>query len=335
MNFKRVAGIILAGLIALGGVAACTSTTSPSHVGLYYNIGTQEGNEFHHCTKPSKTDTYPVNDEIYYVPIDGRTWLIDDADGADSKDLTVVTAKPEVGQTTGIAVKIGSQTSFKLNSFCGAKDDDKNSPLVQWWEKYGRGYGADVDPDLSAEEQRKDPGWVNMLRNVLVPALNTAIKDSAKNYPASALVSGAANNPMKVDGVDRKGLRAEIGEILSAELKRLTGGEYFCGPTFNRSGAECPNVEVTTQAEYASADLLAAQGEKQAAVERAAAAVAEAQGKVNAAALTGTLYNNPAWVELEKAKMELAKAQALAEACKQAATCVLSGMAGVNVNTGK
>ena len=335
-RLKRVLAATLAGVALIGTAAACTTTTSPSHVGLYYYVGSSEGNKFHHCTTPSKTDSYPMNDEIWYAPIDGRTWYIDEGDGADSKDLTVVTAKPEAGQTTGIAVKIGSQTSFMLNSYCGPPTtdhpggDDANSPLVRWWEKYGRGYGADVDPDLSAQEQRQDPGWKNMLLNVLVPALNTAIKDSAKNYPASALVSGAANSPMTVDGVERKGLRAEIGEAMAAELRRLTGGDFFCGPTFSRSSPDCPPVEVTTQAEYASADLLAAQGEKQAAVERAAAEVAKAQGEVDAANKRGTLLNNPAWLEYQKAQLHLEAVKACA--ANPNCTIVMPG-AAVNVNT--
>lgn len=321
----RITRALLAGALVLGGLAACSSITSPSHVGLYYNWGPWEGNEFAKCTTPSGTDTYPVNDDIFYVPIDGRTWLIDEADGSDSKEVTVVTAKPEPGQTTGAAVKIGSQTSFMLNSYCGEKNDDKGSPLVQWWEKYGRGYGADVNPDLSAAEQRADEGWVTMLRQVLVPALNTAIKDTAKNYPASALVSGAANGPMMVDGVQREGLRAEIGKALASELKRLTGGEYFCGPTFSRASSVCPQAEVTTQAEYASAELLNAQAEKQAAIERSNARVIEAQGKVKAAEEEAKLYNNPNWLALEMARLELEEAKALAEACKNAAQCTIVG----------
>jgi hypothetical protein len=334
---KRLVFAVAAGALLIGSAAACTTTTSPSHVGLYYYVGPSEGNEFNHCTVPSKTDSpYPVNDEIWYVPVDGRTWYIDDTDGADSKELTLVTAKPEPGQSTGAAVKISSQTSFYLNSYCGTATDahpggdDKNSPLIQWWQKYGRGYGADVDPDQSAQDQRNDPGWVNMLRQVLVPALNTAIKDTAKNYPASALVSGAANSPMTVDGVERKGLRTEIGESLASELKRLTGGEYFCGPSFTRASPECPNVEVTTQAEYASADLLLAQGEKQAAAERAQAAVIEAQGKVDAAAKLGSLLNNPAWLEYQKALLQL---QAVQECAKNPNCTIVMPGASVNVNT--
>lgn len=323
---KRVAVLAAALVISSTTLAACASTTSPSHVGLYYNVGPIEGNRFSHCTIPSMTDDYPINDEIKYVPIDGRTWLIDEGAGADSNNLTMVTAKPEPGQTTGITVKISSQTSFMLNSFCGEDNKDPESPLVRWWDKYGRGYGADVDPGQSAEEQRQDPGWKSMLVNVLVPALNTAIKDTAKSYPAAALISGAANSPIVIDGVQREGLRVEIGQRMAVELRRLTGGDFFCGPTFSRSSASCPPVEVTTQAEYASADLVAAQAEKQAAVERAAAAVAEAEGKLRAAEIEGQLYDNPARLELELAKIELAKV----EKCVQSPNCtlILDGGAG-------
>lgn len=322
----RAMGLALVAVTLGSSVAACSSQTSPTHVGLYYNVGSSEGNEFSHCTAPGKTDTYPVNDEIFYVPIDGRTWLNDDIEGADDKELILVTAAPEPGQTTGVAVKISSQTSFMLNSYCGVTNEkgvakDKNSPLVKWWDKYGRGYGANVDPELSAEDQRKDAGWVNMLRNTLVPALRSAIRDSAKNYPASALVNGTANSPMVVDKVQRKGLRTDISEALMLNLERLTGNKFFCGPTFDRASSECPAIEVTTQAELASTDLLAAQGEKQAAVERAAAALIEAQGKVDAAEKLKDLLSKEQWLDYQKTVVvELEKAKLLAETQKDMAT---------------
>lgn len=321
---------------ALFGASACTTTTSPSHVGLYYYIGAEEGNEFNHCTVPSNTDDYPMNDEIYYVPIDGRTWLVDDQDGADSKEPVLVNSKAAPGQQTGVQVKVWSQTSFLLNSFCGSNNKDKASPLVQWWERFGRGYGADVDPDLPAEEQRKDAGWKNMLLNVLVPPLKTAIQNSVKNYPLDALTSGAANNPMTIDNVERKGLKVEIGELMQIELRRLMGGDFFCGPKFNRSTPECPAVEVTVEAQIADPNLQAAINDKQAAVERAAAALAEAQGKVQAAQAQNELLKNAAWIELEKARLEYETAKVQAEACKASPNCttiLTGGNASVLVGT--
>ena len=77
--------------------------------------------------------------------------------------------------------------------------------------------------------------------------------------------------------------------------------------------------------DYTNPAIQAARDEKQKAIELAAAKVAEAQGKVDAAAKEAELYKNPNWVALELAKIELLKVQAQAEACKQAKTCVVSG----------
>jgi hypothetical protein len=65
--------------------------------------------------------------------------------------------------------------------------------------------------------------------------------------------------------------------------------------------------------ELAAAQLAKAQGE-------AAALVAEAQGKRDAANAVGALYNSPGWVALQK---QIVASQALVDACKAAKECRL------------
>jgi hypothetical protein len=92
---------------------------------------------------------------------------------------------------------------------------------------------------------------------------------------------------------------------------------FFCGPSFNRVKAECPQLELLViGVEYADPGIQAARNEKVKAVElaaaklaaaqgEAAALVAEAEGKRNAAAALNNLYNSPGWVQLQMQILQL------------------------------
>lgn len=304
--------VILASAVALSG---CTSVTEPDQVGLYYKQGDLDGNIFDHCTEPSKTDDMPVNDEIYYLPINLRNWLIADRDGADSKTGTVVSAAPEDGQPSGVQVKVWSNTSFKLNTFC----DAEGGTVKVFWESIGRGKKADT-PE----------GWRDMLNEIFVPALEKATQDVIRSYKADDLVGNIATATAPT-GI-RAEAQAKIAIAFTAELKRATGGDFFCGPTFNRKVNVCPNIEMLiSDVDYDDAGIQAARNEKQKQIELAAAALekakgeaaallAEAKGKADAAGKIAELYKNPAWVRLQDT---ILKTQALITACEKAKECKL------------
>jgi hypothetical protein len=284
---------VLAASVVLG-LAACTSTTDPDQVGLYYMQGSSDGNQFDHCTSPGQTDDYEWNNQIVFLPTSVRTWTINDTDQADSREPIVVSAKPAESQPSGVQVKVWSQTKFALNTYC----DDKGGEVKSFWEKTGRRYQADTEA-----------GWKAMLQVNLVPALQKITRDVIRLYEADKLIGN-------IDGVQTKA-QGEVATLFAAELNRLAGGPYFCGPSFNRSRPECPPIEFAIlNVEYADPGIQAARNEKQKALEEAAAKVvraqgeaqallAEAQGKVDAANKIKELYNNPAWVKLQLAQMDL------------------------------
>jgi hypothetical protein len=260
--------------------------------------GSSDGNHFDHCTVPSQTDDFEWNNEIIYLPVSLRTWTINDTEDADSKDPIVVSSAPQDGQPSGVQVKVWNQTKFFLNTYC----DAQGGVVKEFWEKVGRRYGANTDD-----------GWRRMLNDLLVPTLQKAIKGSIRNYGADALV-GNVNN---VQAEAQKAIATEF----AAELNRLAGGSYFCGPSFQRIKAECPAVEFSIiDIEYNDPGIQAARNEKQKAAEEAAAkvarakgeaeaALAEAQGKLDAANKIRELYNNPAWVKLQMAQLDLQAVQ--------------------------
>lgn len=303
---KRLRLPILAVIAATAAALAtgCSTVADPDQVGLYYMQGPSDGNKFGQCVEPGQTGPAEWNNSIIYLPTSLRTWNIA-PDGGDTGAAVVVSTQPEQNQPSGVQVKVWSTTSFYLNTFC-----DKDGGVVrQFWENIGRRYGAN-----------EDAGWRSMLVQVLVPALEKATQDVVRGYTADALVGNVG------------GVRADAQDKISAqftqELKRLSGGDYFCGPSFNRASKDCPEIEmIIRDVDYADPGIQDARNAKQKAIELAAAKVAEAegnakaqvaqaQGEVDAAAKRGTLYENKAWVQLQLAEKQLAAIQACAQTDK-------------------
>lgn len=295
INRKKsaVAALTAACVVALSG---CSTTTDPDEVGLYYAQGSSDGNHFDHCTVPGNTDDAEWNNDITYLSISLRTWNIA-PDHGDSSKATVVSTKPEPGQPSGVQVSVWSTTNFYLNTYC----DDKGGVVRDFWEKIGRRYGAD-----------RNEGWANMLNAILVPALNKATQDVVRSYGSDELVGN-------IGGV-RAAAQDAISTAFATELKRLTGGNFFCGPKFDRTKPECPEIEmIIVDVDFTDGGIQEARNQKQKAVELAAAKVAEAQGQVDAAKKLNELYANPAWMTLELAKIHLEEVKA----CAANPTCTI------------
>lgn len=303
---KRLRATVTAGIVAMGLVAltGCSTVAEPDRVGLYYMEGPSDGYKFKECIEPGKTGSAEWNNSVVYLPTSLRTWNIA-ASGGDSSEATTVSTQPEPNQPSGVQVKVWSTTNFYLNTYC----DKKGGVAKDWWEKIGRRYAADTDA-----------GWVNMLKAILLPVLDKSVQDVIRSYGADALVGN-------VGGV-RAEAQDKISTLFTTELKRSAGGDFFCGPSFDRSKPECPEIEIIVKdVDYADAGIQEARNSKQKAIELAAAKVAEAegnakaqvaqaQGELDAANKRGTLYENKAWVQLQLAEKQLQAIQACAQSDK-------------------
>lgn len=305
---------LMAGVLVLTSLSACSEIAPSDQVGLWYAKGQLDGDKFDHCVPPGVSDDVAINDQVYWVPNNLRTWNIaaQAGPGVDSTNALVITAKPDAaaGQTSGLEVNIYVQVTLMLNTFCGNDEKAESSPFVQWWQKIGKRYSADTAD-----------GWLNMLGATVIPALEKA-KNTLRDYTADDLVRGT----VWAEG------ESKLGLAFSNELARLSGGDFFCGPDFVRGKPDCSDVAVSIKGvDYSDPQVQAARNEKVAAVERAQAAVAEAKGKLAAAEAQNALYQNEAWMELELAKLELQKAQA----CASAGNCTIVLAAdGTQIHTG-
>jgi hypothetical protein len=302
---NRLAAVLVA-LGLLVTATACSEIADPDVVGLYYMQGDRDGYKFDHCIDPGKSDDAIWNNSVVWLPNNLRTWNIQPQGGDSDRPITVAT-KPEPNQPSGVQVNVWSQVNMMLNTNC---QDGSNSVLVQFWERIGRRYKAD-----------EEAGWKVMLLNTVVPALEKSTRVVVRNYAADPTVAGT-NLPDIQQAVS-----AEFGK----ELRRLVGGDFFCGPTFNRATKECPPVEVLVKdVDYTDPGIQQARNNKQKALEDAAAKVAAAQGEVDAANKLESLYRNGAWLELEKAKIQLK----IAEACGQNPNCqMIMGSDGTIITT--
>lgn len=282
--------IIVAGVVLALALTGCSTIAEPDQVGLYYDKGNSDGYHFDKCIDPGTTGDSEWNNEIVYLPTSLRTWNIAPEHGDDNKAITVAT-KPEENQPSGVQVNTWLTVNFYLNTNC----DGKPSPVQQFWEQVGRRYHADTDD-----------GWKNMLYSTFEPVLQKVVQDVVRTYGADALVGN-------VGGI-RSDAQQKISDAFAEELKRATGGQYFCGPTFNRAKADCPPIEVLIRdIDYTDPGIQDARNAKQKAIEQAAANVAAAQGELDAANKRGQLYNNPAWVKLQLAQKQLEAIQACAQ----------------------
>lgn len=314
---KRKMLAIAAAAAVISGSSACSTIAAPDEVGLYYLEGNSDGYTFGTCIEPGQTGDSQWNNSVVYLPTNLRTWVIDDmpdpsnpgryiiAPGADSADVIVVSAAPEEGQPSGVQIRVATKTNFKFNTYC----DASGGKAREFWEAVGRRY------DANTEDGRR-----RLYNAELVPVQKTIIKDELRKYNANALIANA-------DGIQTQA-QQKIAERLAVEFNRIAGGNFFCGPSFDRARPDCPPLELLIIGiENADPGIQAARNEKQKAVElaaaklataqgEAAALVAEANGKRDAAAALRDLYQNPGWLTLQQQILQLEAAKLQAEAVK-------------------
>lgn len=301
---KTLIAILMAlGLLVLAG---CSEIAEPDKIGLYYAEGQSDGYAFDHCINPGAVDDALWNNSVVWLPNNLRTWNIAPSGGDTSTPITVA-SKPEPNQPSGVQVNVWSQTNLMLNTTC----KDKDSVVVKFWERLGRRYNAETEE-----------GWKAMLLNTVIPALEKATRVAVREYSADSLVAGTVIPE----------LQGKVSTSFAEELKRVTGEDYFCGPSFDRATGKCPPVELLVKdIDYTDPGIQEARNNKQKALEQAAAQVAEAEGKVKAANAQSQLYRNAQWMALEQAKIQLEIAKACAASAK--CTMVLDSSGNVQVHT--
>ncbi len=302
MNRTIRAALASAAALATLVSAGCSyPTPGPDEVGLYYNRGASDGYQCGYCINPGVSNNEQEwNNSVFYLPNGLRTWNVA-PDSDDSKTPITVASRPREGQPSGVQVNVWTQANLALNTNCDDIADFPGGTLRTFWEKVGRRYAADTAD-----------GWKKMMSVTVVPALEKATRDVVREYDADVLVANANSVLGEV--------QTKIATRFSEELKRLTGGNFFCGPTFVRGAKDCPQVElIVKDVDFTNPGIQSARDEKQKAAESGAAKLAEAQGLLASQQALNKALADPNYrmYLMKQLDVEIAKA------CASNANCTL------------
>lgn len=313
MNTHRIAAAVTAA-VAVVSMAACSTRPSPDEVYLFYMNGSFDKKDFKECVSPNGKGPWQANNDVFALPTSLRTWNIRPS-GGDTDQAIRSSSKPGANGQPGPEVAVYATAEFYLNTNC---DGGKNSPVVQFWEKTGRRYHVSNE-----NGEFSDDGWHTMLLNTLVPAEEKAIREATKNYSADELDANA-------NGVWKR-IEESLGATFLAELKAKTGGDYFCGPTYNRASGQCPPLRISiTDVNFADPGITEARARVFKAEQDAKAALIAAQSQVDVANKLSTAGKDAGYVRLKELETQLAAAQACS--ANPNCTLIVGDAAGVNVN---
>lgn len=323
MKIKATKTIVISlGLImAAAGLSACSGTPiRAQNVGLLYKAGNQEGDKFDHVIEPGTGGTWVVNDKIYQLPINKRSYNACEGDyeqGCDAPEITVATKDQ-------LAVDFSLASSFKLNTRTNDIPGYDGGTARKFLEDICRKTNC-VNPDDPADEK----GWDQLLKENYRPALEAAFKDVVRKFSGDDLVY---NNPVPTGhGSETKPALEQVAEQVGPRfltyLTGLMGGEYFCGPSFDRTkkATGCPPIQLLVRsAEFTNPDVRKARESVKIAKDRAEAAKLEAEGAEAARKSFGSPAQYIAYLN----------AQAALECAKRAENCtlvVINGSGSVSI----
>ncbi len=290
-------------------------STPVDSIGLHYSGGPIEGQKFKGVIDPgSGTRFLGLQDTLVLLPVTQRDYTASNAVGADGGPVVA----PARG---GVEMQFDVAAYFTLNT--------GTTRVQQFYER------VCVKFDCTT-----DFGWNEMLRVNFRGPIDQAIQQSVRNFTVNELYAGVSVEDAGSD--DAVAILEQVQDNIAQDLKEnintVLGGDYFCGPTFNRATPDaCPDFEfqitsaVPTSQEVRDAFALNAASAQAivTAQNKAQAAVAEAEGQREAQEALQGLYSDPAYIDY-------IRALALQD-CASNSNCTLvitDGGTGINVAAG-
>lgn len=282
---KTVLGVFGAifALIAIIMLFSAWGSVPSNKVGLHYNGGPIEGQSFERIIQPgSGAQFLGPRDTLALLPIDQRSYTTcsgEDVDGdtCDGPDIVAATKG-------GAEMRFRIGVSFKLNS---------GDEIVQkFYEQICRKF------DCTSGD-----GWDNLLKVQFRGPIEQAIQQSVRNYTVDQLFAGV--NPDGNSTSILEDVQKDIATDLKDNINNFVGGDYFCGPAFDRSKPEvCPDfqfqitdaVPTDQGVKDAFAQNLSSAQKKITAENDADAEVARAEGKRRAQEALAGLYTDDKYI---------------------------------------
>ena len=271
--------------IVVGIFFGAFGATPVDKIGLHYSGGPIEGIKFQKIVDPgSGTRFLGFLDDLILLPATQRDYIVslqpEDGDRGRPDSIHA----PAKG---GVEMQFEIAAYFTLNT----------SPDVvrRFYERVCVKFACDTDD-----------GWDEMLNNNFRKPIEQAIQERVRQHSVNELYAGEGAT---AGTTETEPLLVRIQEDIAADLKtnvnRILGGNYFCGPTFNRAKPDvCPDFEFqiisatpTSDAVKASfADNAASQQAIITAQNKASAKVAEAEGQRKSQEALNNLYADPNYI---------------------------------------
>jgi regulator of protease activity HflC (stomatin/prohibitin superfamily) len=306
-------GAGLVGLIFLLMFVLGWGSVPVDRLGLHYTGGPIEGQKFVKIVEPGSGQQFlGLQDDLVLLPVTQRDYIAGSSENVDGPPIVA----PAKG---GVEMQFEISAYFTLNT---------SPDVVRRF--YERVY---IKFDCT-----NDAGWDRMLENNFRKPIEQAVQQSIRGYTVDELYAGEAREATTEEDVTSLLVQVqnEIASDLKDNINNILGGDYFCGPTFEREHPDdCPDFQFqivkavpTNESVIQSfAENAASQQQVITAQNRAAAEVAEAEGQRRAQEALAGIYTDPAYV---------AYLQALAtQECAKNSNCTLvvtPGSTNVNVS---
>ena len=321
LNMKRVvvagaaitAGVV--GLIWLILFAMGWGSVPVDEIGLHYGDGPIEGEHFEKIIEPgSGAQFLGISDKLVKLPVTQRDYTACPGDGVCDGGPIVASTRGGAEMTFNIGV------TFTLNT--------KDSVIREFNEQICTKFDC-----------TEDEGWDDMLRVNFRGPIEQALQQSVRQFTVDELYAGVPAAGSEVEGEEAVAILEQVQQVIATDLKeninKFVGGDYFCGPSFDRNNPDvCPDFQfqitdatpVDEGVKNAFADNVASQQQVITAQNNANADVAEAEGQRRAQEALEGLYSDPNYI----AYLEALALQTCA--ANQNCTLIVGGdSTGVNV----
>ena len=278
-----VIAIVLVVVVVVFQFLAGWKSTPVDQLGLHYTGGPFEGQKFVGIIDPGSGNKFlGLQDKLILLPVTQRDYTASNDPGSDGPAIVA----PARG---GVEMQFEVGAYFTLNT----------SPDIirRFYERVCVKFGCD-----------SDDGWDEMLRVNFRRPIEQAIQQSIREYTVNELYAGQPEAGASTEE-EATAILARVQEEIAADLKeninRILGGDYFCGPTFDRLNPDsCPDFEFQITSAVPTSDAVRAAFAENAASQQAvvtaenqaAAAVAEAEGQAKAQAALNGLYADPNYI---------------------------------------